>query len=90
MFNLLKMIIYRTINNKIFLLLVLFVPAIVVVGSIVYTNNIEHNVRVGVIGNIVPEIEHISCTAINEEPVLSELVEGKYEAIIEYRNGRYD
>ena len=46
MLNLLKMIIYRTINNKIFLLLVLFVPAIVVIGSIIYTNNIEHNVRV--------------------------------------------
>ena len=46
MLNLLKMIIYRTINNKIFLLLVLFVPAIVVIGSIIYTNNIEYNIRV--------------------------------------------
>ena len=45
MINLLKMIIYRTINNKIFLLLVLFVPAIVVIGSIIYTNNIEFNIR---------------------------------------------
>ncbi len=45
MFALLKMIIYRTVNNKIFLLLVLFVPAIVVVGSIIYTNNIELNIR---------------------------------------------
>lgn len=46
MLNLLKMIIYRTINNKIFLLLVLFVPAIVVIGSIIYTNNIEYSVRI--------------------------------------------
>ena len=46
MLNLLKMIIYRTTKNKIFLLLVLFVPAIVVIGSIIYTNNIELNIRV--------------------------------------------
>ena len=89
MFNLLKMIIYRTINNKIFLLLVLFVPAIVVVGSIVYTNNIEHNVRVGVIGEKIPQIEHLSCIALNDQPKLSELVEGKYEAIIEYKDDKY-
>ena len=90
MFNLLKMIIYRTINNKIFLLLVLFVPAILVVGSIVYTNNIEHNVRVGVIGDKVPEIENLSCTILKDKPKLSELVEGRYEAIIEYKDGRYE
>ncbi len=90
MLNLLKMIIYRTINNKIFLLLVLFVPAIVVIGSIIYTNNIEHNIRVGIIGDTVPNIEHLSCAILNQEPKLSELVEGKYDAIIAYKNDKYE
>ena len=46
MFNLLKMILYRTVNNRIFFVLALFVTPIVVVGSIIYTNNIENTVRV--------------------------------------------
>ena len=90
MISLLKMIIYRTINNKIFLLLVLFVPAIVVIGSIIYTNNIELSIRVGVIGEKMPNIKSLSCIALQEEPKLSELVEGKYDAIIEFKDNKYE
>ena len=90
MFNLLKMIIYRTINNKIFLLLVLFVPAIVVIGSIIYTNNIAFNIRVGVIGEQMPQIENLTCTKLIQNPKFSDLVEGTFDAIIQYKNGKYE
>ena len=44
----------------------------------------------GVIGDNVPNIKYVSCTVINEHPKLSELAQGKYDAIIEYKNGEYE
>lgn len=46
MWNLVKMILYRITKNKIFLCLAVFIPPIVVVASIIFTNNIEYTVRV--------------------------------------------
>ena len=37
----------------------------------------------------MPDIEHLSCTILQEEPKLSELVEGKYDAIIENKDNKY-
>ena len=42
------------------------------------------------IGNQIPKIDNLSCTALQGQPKLSELVEGKYDAIIEYKNGAFE
>ena len=44
--NLLEMILYRMTKNKIFLCLALFIPPIVVIAAIIFTNNIEYTLRV--------------------------------------------
>ncbi len=38
----------------------------------------------------MPSSKYLTCTKLEEEPKLSELVEGKYDAIIEYKNDKYE
>ncbi len=44
--NLLEMILYRITKNKLFLGLALFIPPIVVIASLIFTNYIEQTIRV--------------------------------------------
>ncbi len=90
MINLLKMILYRITQNKLFLCLVIFVPAIVVVASIIYTNNIEYTARIAFVGEEnLPHIDNLYVTSVDTEPKKSELVQGKFDAVVKYINGKY-
>lgn len=80
--QLIKMIFYRISQNTIYLLMALFIPPLVAIAAIIYTNNIENNVRIAVIGNEAISIPNITAINQEEKPMLSELVQGKYDAIV--------
>lgn len=83
MLNLIKMIIYRISQNKIYFLMAVFIPPLVVIASLIFTNNIEHQIRIGCL-NFNEEIKAktIKMIPLTQEPPLSELVQGKYDAVI--------
>ncbi len=83
MLNLIKMIFYRILKNKIYFLMAVFIPPLVVIASLFFTNNVENKIRVGVINFTKDiEIENINVIKLTEEPPISELVQGKYDALI--------
>lgn len=87
--RLIQMIFYRISQNTLYLLMAIFIPPLVVIAAIIFTNHIEYNVRIAVIGE--EEIAISNITAINQDtkPPLSELVQGKYDAIVWKENNTY-
>lgn len=83
MLNLIKMIFYRISQNKIYFLMAIFIPPLVVIASILFTNNIENQIRIGTLNIEMPiKIENIKEIPLEKEPPLSELVQGKYDALL--------
>lgn len=80
--QLIKMIFYRISQNTIYLLMALFIPPLVAIATIIFTNNIENNIRIAVMGNEQISMPNITAINIKEKPMLSELVQGKYDAIV--------
>ena len=45
--NLIKMILHRISQNKIYFLMAIFIPPLVVIASLLFTNNMEYQIRIG-------------------------------------------
>ena len=83
MINLIKMILHRISKNKIYFLMAIFIPPLVVIASLLFTNNMEYQIRIGSLNfNQEVKIKNIKLLSLKEEPPLSELVQGKYDAFI--------
>jgi len=89
MLNLIKMIFYRISQNTIYLLMAVFIPPIVTIAAIIFTNNIEHNIRVVNLGQEKINIKNVAVVNMEKKPPASDLVQGKYDAIIYKNNGKY-
>lgn len=87
--NLVQMIFYRLQHNTIYFLLALFVPPVVVIAALIYTNNIEQTIRLGVVGDFTIQEENIKVESLEEVPPLSKLVQGKYDAVVEKKGDVY-
>ncbi len=92
MLNIIKNIFYRLYNNKIYFFLAIFIPPAVVIASLIFTNNIEYKIRLGVLEtqNINIQDKNIVITYLKEEPKASSMIQGKYDAIVKYVNGKYE
>ena len=61
----------------------IFIPRLVVIASLLFTNNMEYKIRIGSLNfNQEVKIKNIKLLPLAEEPPLSELVQGKYDAFI--------
>lgn len=86
MLKLIKLISYRIIHNKVFLITYLVLIPVVIVIAVYFTNSISYNIRVGVVGNVeTVQNDKIQYIHLNEEPKTSKLVLNEYDAILMQR-----
>lgn len=92
MTNLIKMIFYRISINKAYLFMPIIVTPLVILASISFTMNTSIKANIAIIGmnssNL--SIKDVKITNITEEPKLSDLVQDKYDAIVNYKDGKYN
>ena len=93
MFAIIKMTIDRIVHHKIYLLMSVFVTPLVVFGAVFFTNNVESiKAHIAVLqeDQLPIESKDIKVTTVETEPPFSELVSGKYDAVIKKVNGEYE
>lgn len=79
-------ILYRILNNKIYLFMATLVTPVVIFVAVFFTNKIETKSTIGIIGDIEISIKNVNAIYLEEEPKFSELVQGKYDAIVKKEN----
>lgn len=91
MLNLMKMIMYRILHNKTFLFLPVIVTPIVIMLSIFFTNNMATNANIAIVNqsNIsFAKSAGVNITYLDSTPPLSDLMQGKYDAIVNVNNDK--
>lgn len=90
MFKIIKMILYRMFNDKAFLIMPLVITPLTILASIFLTQNLSVDAKIAVINmdQININLSDIKIIKLEQKPSLSELVEGKYDAIVSNENGK--
>lgn len=83
MLKLIKLIIYRIIHNKAFLITYLLLIPLVIAMAVYFTNNISMSMKIGVVGNVeVIKNDEIDFITLKELPKNSSLILSQYDAIL--------
>lgn len=83
MLKLIKLIIYRIIHNKAFLITYLLLIPLVIAIAVYFTNNISMSMKIGVVGNVeVIKSGKINFVTLKEIPKDSALILSQYDAVL--------
>lgn len=83
MLKLIKLIIYRIVHNKAFLITYLLLIPLVIAMALYFTNNISMSMKIGIVGNIeVIKSEEIDFITLKEVPKDSSLILSQYDAVL--------
>ncbi|MEG0277030.1 MAG: ABC transporter permease [Coprobacillus sp.] len=83
MLKLMKLVVYRIIHNKAFLITYLVLIPTVIGIAIYFTNNVSSNMRVGIVGNVeVVKNDEVKYIYLDDIPKTSQLVLNEYDALI--------
>lgn len=91
MFKVIKMILYRMINDKAFLFTPIILTPIIIIASIFLTKNLSIQANIALINmnQVNINVETVKITKLDKKPTMSELVKGKYDAVVDYENDKY-
>lgn len=83
MLKLMKLIMYRIINNKAFLITYLVLMPIVIGIAIYFTHSVSYNMRIGIVGSVeVVKNDEVNYIYLDDVPNTSQLVLNEYDAIL--------
>ncbi|MEG0366643.1 MAG: ABC transporter permease [Coprobacillus sp.] len=83
MLKLMKLVLYRIIHNKDFLIVYLILIPTVIGIAVYFTNTVSLNMRIGVIGEVeVVENDKVKYVYLDDVPNNSQLVLNEYDAVV--------
>lgn len=83
MLNLIKLILYRIIHNKEFLIVYLVLIPIVIGFAVYFTNSVSYGMQIGVVGDVeVANNDEVKYIYLDQVPKNSELVLSQYDAVL--------
>ncbi|GKX67155.1 ABC transporter permease [Inconstantimicrobium mannanitabidum] len=91
MLRMIKGILYRMINNKVYLVVPIILTPIMIFAAIYFSNNLSIKGNIAVVGmdNVNLAIKEVKVTKLKTVPQLSELVQNKYDGVVIYKNGKF-
>lgn len=90
MINVIKVILYRMIKSKSYLVMPIFIIPIVIACSIYFSSSFVTKANIGIVGdyNINFNSEEINIIKLQNKVPLSDLAKNKYDAVISFEDGK--
>lgn len=90
--NIIQMIFYRIWRNKAYLFLSVFVTPIVILLAISFSRNMTTSINIAIVGDneiSILENENINISYLKDKPPFSDIMEGKYDAVVTFSDNTY-